>query len=64
LIEKGTTKLSIYNINGTKLNEFDISGETGMQKINLNAKEFSSGQYFIQLQTPTVLEYKKLMIIR
>lgn len=64
LIEQGTTKLSIYNTNGTKLNEFDISGKTGMQTINLKAKEFSCGQYFIQLQTPTVLENKKLVIIR
>jgi len=64
LIEEGATKLSIYNINGTKLNEFDMSGKTGIQTINLNAKEFSCGQYFVQLQTPTVVENKKLVIIR
>jgi len=64
LIEEGNTTLSIYNTNGTKFNEFYISGKTGLRTIKLNAKEFSNGLYYIQLQTPTVVESKKLMIIK
>jgi uncharacterized protein (TIGR02145 family) len=64
LIEEGNTTLSIYNTNGTKLNEFYISGKIGLQTIKLNARVFPNGLYFIELQTPTVVENRKLMIIK
>ncbi len=64
LIEDGATLVSIYNSNGMKIKEYNINGETGQKTINLNAKDFSNGLYFIQLQTPTVLENQKLMIIK
>ncbi|MEI6090291.1 MAG: T9SS type A sorting domain-containing protein [bacterium] len=64
LIEDGATIVSIFNSNGMKIKEYNINGETGQKTINLNAKDFSNGLYFIQLQTPTVLENQKLMIIK
>jgi len=64
LIEEGASLLSVYNSNGIKIKEINITGETGLRLINLNAKEFSNGLYFIQLQTPTVLENKKLIIVK
>ncbi|MEI6089226.1 MAG: choice-of-anchor D domain-containing protein [bacterium] len=64
LIENGATIVSIFNSNGMKIKEYNIIGETGQKTINLNAKDFSNGLYFIQLQTPTVLENQKLMIIK
>jgi hypothetical protein len=64
LIEDGATLVSVYNSNGMKIKEYSIIGETGQKTINLNARDFSNGLYFIQLQTPTVLENKKLMIIK
>ena len=64
LIENGATIVSIFNSNGMKIKEYSIIGEIGQKTINLNAKDFSNGLYFIQLQTPTVLENQKLMIIK
>lgn len=64
LIENGFTTLSVFNSNGVKLKEFNLNDGTGLKTINLNAKEFDNGLYFIELQTPTVVENKKLMIIK
>ncbi|MEI6090253.1 MAG: T9SS type A sorting domain-containing protein [bacterium] len=64
LIEEGQSTLSIINSNGMKIKEINITGETGLRLINLNAREFANGLYFFQLQTPTVVENKKLMIVK
>jgi hypothetical protein len=64
LIEDGATSVSIFDLNGAKIKEFNIRGVTGQQTIKLNGREFANGLYFIQLQTPTVLENQKLMIIK
>ncbi|MEI6089883.1 MAG: choice-of-anchor D domain-containing protein [bacterium] len=64
LIEDGTTTLSVFNSNGLKIKEFNITGETGMQTIKLDGRYYSNGLYFIQLQTPTVEANQKLMIIK
>jgi uncharacterized protein (TIGR02145 family) len=64
LIEDGTTTLSIFNSNGLKVKELNISGETGMQTIKLDGRDYSNGLYFIQLQTPTVVANQKMMIIK
>jgi len=47
-----------------KLKMINITGETGFRSVNLNAKDFDNGLYFIKLQTPTVIENQKLMIIK
>ncbi|MEI6091365.1 MAG: choice-of-anchor D domain-containing protein [bacterium] len=64
LIESGSTVLSIFNSNGVKMNEFNLVGEIGLKTINLDAREFANGLYFIQLQTPTVITNQKLMILK
>jgi hypothetical protein len=64
LIEDGATTLSIFNSNGLKVKVLNISGETGMQTIQLDGRDYSNGLYFIQLQTPTVVANQKLMIIK
>lgn len=64
LIEDGATTLSVYNYNGTKLQEITLQGETGLRTINLDTRNFDNGLYFIKLQTPTVITNQKLMIIR
>ncbi|MEI6091825.1 MAG: T9SS type A sorting domain-containing protein [bacterium] len=64
LIEDSPTTLSIFNSNGTKIKEINLICDIGLQSVKLNAREFANGLYFIQLQTPTVLENKKLVIIR
>ncbi|MEI6090854.1 MAG: FISUMP domain-containing protein [bacterium] len=64
LIEDGVTTLSVLNSNGIKLKEINITGETGLKSITIDAREFDNGMYFIQLQTPTVVVNKKLMIIK
>ena len=62
--EKGATLLSVFNSNGIKIKEYNISDVTGLQSIHLDGKDFYNGLYFIQLQTPTVIENQKLMIIK
>jgi hypothetical protein len=64
LIEDGRTNLCIYNTSGSKVEEFNLTGKTGLQIINIDLRTFSTGLFFIQLQTPTVLTNQKLMIIR
>jgi hypothetical protein len=64
LIEDGFSTLSVYNVNGLKLREFKFDDGTGLKSIEINAREFDNGLYFIKLQTPTVIENKKLMIVK
>ena len=54
--------LSIYNIQG-KIIENIISNNlgTGSQSISYNAKELSSGIYFIQLKTSSFTDYSKIV---
>ncbi len=64
LIEEGVSTISVYNLNGAKLREFSLNEGTGLKTINLNLKDFDNGLYFIELQTPTVVNHQKLMIVR
>jgi hypothetical protein len=64
LIEKGKTTLSVINPSGQKVIEFDMTGGIGLKSVNVDVREFGNGMYFVQLQTPTVLLNRKLMIIR
>ncbi|MEI6090809.1 MAG: choice-of-anchor D domain-containing protein [bacterium] len=64
LIEKEYSLVSVFNSNGVKMKEFNLSGKTGFHNIKLNISEFSNGLYFVQLQTPTIVKNQKLMIIK
>ncbi len=64
LIEDGASTVSVYNLNGIKLREFILNKGVGLKTLNLNLNDYDSGLYFIQLRTPTVLNYQKLMIVK
>ncbi len=64
LIEDGVSTLSVYNVNGVKLREFSLNDGTGLKTMYLNINDFANGLYFIQLLTPTVVNYQKLMIVK
>ena len=64
LIEKATTKLTVFNSLGIKCDEFIIEGETGEKNVQINTSEYSSGIYYIHLQTPTVNEVKKFVVVK
>lgn len=64
LIEKGYSIVSIYNSNGEKMKEYNMTGKKGLQTINLDISDFSNGLYFVQLLTPTIVKNQKLMIIK
>jgi uncharacterized protein YegL len=64
LIEKGTTKIGIYNSNGYLKEEIDVTGKTGIINLQFQTNQFESGMYFIQLTTPTIFEIQKLIIVK
>ena len=64
LIEKGITKIGIYNSNGYLKEELDVTGKTGIIELQFQTDKFESGIYFIQLTTPTIFEIQKLIIVK
>ena len=57
--------LSIYNIQGRIIeNIFRNHLGTGSQSISYNAKELSSGIYFVQLKTSSFTDYSKIVLIK
>ena len=57
--------LSIYNIQGRIIeNIFSNHLGTGSQSFSYNAKELSSGIYFIQLKTSSFTDYSKIILIK
>ncbi len=64
LLEEGFSTVSVLNSNGVKLREYSFTDKTGLQTININARDFDNGLYFIQLLTPTVVSHQKLMIVK
>ncbi|MCB0282204.1 MAG: CotH kinase family protein [Calditrichaeota bacterium] len=63
--QPGKIKLTIYDINGRKvaelLNEFKQAGE---YKINFNAKDLSSGFYFVRLQSSHEVILNKMILLK
>ncbi len=64
LIEKGLTKLSLYNTYGKLLKEFDINYQVGDFDIKLDNADFESGVYYIHLNTPTINQVRKFLIVK
>jgi hypothetical protein len=66
ICEKDRTILEITDVTGalikTILNE-NIS-DFGKHSFNVNLNEFNSGIYFIRLQTPTVVDFQKILIVK
>ncbi|MCO5251697.1 MAG: choice-of-anchor D domain-containing protein [Candidatus Kapabacteria bacterium] len=66
LIESGMTELSIYNTMGEKISTvFSTSSPpSGIQYYNLDTKLLSTGQYYLQLRTPTHIENQIIKIVK
>ncbi len=64
LIESGRTELTIYNTMGEIVETIYQSDNPtrGTRIFTINTKELSTGQYFLQLRTPTYVENKLLII--
>ena len=66
LTESGKTNLVLMDVTGKIIKtifEKDIT-EFGKQTIEFSANEFDSGLYYLKLQTATVIELQKLMLIK
>ncbi len=63
LVEKGTTSLKVFDVNGQFIDYKELS-TTGNINIELNTQNYSNGLYFIHLQTPTVNKKEKLIIYK
>ncbi len=66
LIEQGATELILYNTMGEVVRTIIKSEKRirGTHTIQLNTTELGTGQYFLQLRTPTYVENKLLRIIK
>ena len=61
----GEVSISVYNIIGQKVASL-VSGrmEAGKHSVTWNAETMPSGTYFIQLQTESTLQVKKLLLVK
>ncbi len=66
LIENGSTELSLYNSIGTKeLIVLDRNNtERGVFHYRIDTSELSTGQYFLQLRTPTHIENRMIILVK
>jgi hypothetical protein len=65
LTEKGYTQLYITNLSGKKvLTLFEGESHLGVNKFTYNTDGLESGQYYIVLQTPTIIKSQKLKVVK
>ncbi|MGB5849400.1 MAG: LamG-like jellyroll fold domain-containing protein [Ignavibacteriaceae bacterium] len=65
LAEEGFTKLDIYNLIGEKIaNLIDDEKAAGEHQISFSAKNLPSGIYFYKLQQGSLLEIKKMILLK
>lgn len=61
-----TVSISIYNMLGervsTLINELYLT--SGFHKVSWDASAFPSGMYFVKIQTPTIIETKKALLLK
>jgi hypothetical protein len=60
--ENETGKLSIFNVKGQLIENKEF--QTGVHSYHWNAEKFSSGIYFYRLQTQSVNQIKKMMMMK
>jgi hypothetical protein len=60
--ENETGKLSIFNVKGQLIENKEF--QTGVHSYHWNAEKFSSGMYFYRLQTQSVSQIKKMMMMK
>lgn len=65
LIEKDFTKITLYNNTGLKIQTlFAGIPEKGIRTFSIDAKDLSSGVYYIILETPTYTQTSKFEIVK
>lgn len=64
LIEKGNSVVKIYNEIGRTMYEHNFNGSPGKKELLIDTHDFSNGIYFIRLQTPTINETAKFIILK
>jgi len=61
-----TVSISIYNMLGervsTLINERYLA--SGYHRVSWDASAFPSGMYFVKIQTPTIIETKKALLLK
>ena len=61
-----TVSISIYNMLGervsTLINELYLT--SGFHRVSWDASAFPSGMYFVKIQTPTIIETKKALLLK
>ena len=63
LIEDGVSALKIFNSNGFLMEKMNFT-TSGSRTIELETKNFSNGLYFITIETPTLFDKAKLMLVK
>lgn len=63
LIEDGFSTLKIYNSNGFLMDTYSFT-TSGSRTIDLDTKNFSNGLYFITIETPTLFDKAKLLMVK
>lgn len=63
LIEEGISTMKIYNSNGFMIDSYSFS-QKGIYSISLNTKNLSNGFYFITVETPTMFDKTKLLLVK
>ncbi len=57
--------IKIFNLLGQKMVEVDKPGlQAGTYEYSFNGSEFSSGIYFYQIQTPSFIETKRMILVK
>ena len=60
--ENGTAQLKIYNLLGSVVQQSEVRVNKGMNKIQLDAKNFDSGVYFYSLVYGNNVSTRKMVI--
>jgi len=63
LIEDGVSTLKIYNSNGFMLDSYTFT-KKGLQTIKLNSKNYNNGLYIITVETPTMFDKTKMLLVK
>ena len=58
------SRLDIYNINGSIIDQIDISSKAGTFEVSWNAQNFPSGIYFIKLSDNSFNQTKKIIYLK
>lgn len=60
--DNGIARFKIYNMIGTVVQEYEISVKKGINKLELDAKDFDSGIYFYSIATGNNILTRKMIV--